>query len=54
MDLVQGWTVVNKIEKEDRWTIDELAARSKDLFGSRPTDTPPFAQLSIPADTGLK
>ncbi len=54
VDLVQGWTVVNKIEKDDRWTIDELAARSKELFGERSTGTPPFAQLAIPADTGLK
>lgn len=54
VDLVQGWTVVGKLEKDERWTIDELEKRSKDLFGSRSTDTPPFADLSLPAPTGLK
>ena len=54
VDLVQGWTVVNKIAKDDRWTIDELASRSKDLFGGRSTETPPFSDLTIPADTTLR
>ena len=54
VDLVQGWTVVNKIEKDGRWTLDELQKRSKDLFGDRPTGTPAFADLTLPAPTGLK
>ncbi len=45
---------MNKIEKNDRWTIDELTSRSKDLFGDRSTDTPPFADLTIPADTTIE
>ncbi|WP_292834172.1 SDR family oxidoreductase [Microbacterium sp.] len=54
VDLVQGWTTVSKIEKDGRWTLEELEARSKDLFGDRSTGTPAFADLTLPAPTGLK
>ncbi len=46
IDLVQGWTVVSKLQKDGRWTIDELVTRSKELFGDRSTDTPPFGQVT--------
>lgn len=46
VQLVQGWTVVSRLTKDQRWTVDELVARSGDLFGDRPTGTPPFADIS--------
>jgi len=46
VDLVQGWTVVNKLERDARWTIDELVTASKELFGGRSTDTPAFAEIT--------
>lgn len=35
--LVQMPTVVNRITKDGRWELDELAAAATDLFGDRPT-----------------
>ena len=29
---VKSWSTVEKIEKDDRWTVAELASRSKDLL----------------------
>lgn len=53
VDLVQGWTVVSKLQKDGRWTIDELVTRSKELFGDRSTDTPPFGDAisALPVDS---
>jgi NAD(P)-dependent dehydrogenase (short-subunit alcohol dehydrogenase family) len=52
IDLVQGWTIVNKLAKDARWTIDELVAHSKELFGDRSTDTPPFADVTSALPVG--
>lgn len=43
VQLMQGWTSVNAIRKDGRWTIDELTKASGELFGDRSSDTPPFA-----------
>jgi NAD(P)-dependent dehydrogenase (short-subunit alcohol dehydrogenase family) len=37
VQLVSGWKVESKIDKPDRWTLDELDDRWQDLFGDRPT-----------------
>jgi NAD(P)-dependent dehydrogenase (short-subunit alcohol dehydrogenase family) len=37
VQLVSGWTVESTIEKDARWTLDELDNRWRDLFGDRPT-----------------
>jgi NAD(P)-dependent dehydrogenase (short-subunit alcohol dehydrogenase family) len=36
VQLYQGWTVVQQIDKADRWEVAELAARIDELFGDRP------------------
>ena len=41
VQLVSGWSVESKIEKADRWTLDELDTGWRDLFGDRPTEPPP-------------
>jgi NAD(P)-dependent dehydrogenase (short-subunit alcohol dehydrogenase family) len=40
VQLVSGWSIENAIEKQDRWTLDDLDATWKDLFGDRPTSPP--------------
>ena len=40
VQLVSGWKVESAIEKEQRWTLDELDTRWRDLFGDRPTAPP--------------
>jgi NAD(P)-dependent dehydrogenase (short-subunit alcohol dehydrogenase family) len=40
VQLVSGWKVESAIEKDQRWTLDELDGRWKDLFGDRPTAPP--------------
>jgi NAD(P)-dependent dehydrogenase (short-subunit alcohol dehydrogenase family) len=37
VQLVSGWRVESAIDKQDRWTLDELDERWRDLFGDRPT-----------------
>ncbi|MEA2440601.1 MAG: hypothetical protein QOH76_2025 [Thermoleophilaceae bacterium] len=34
----QGWTVTDRAEKDDRWTVEELKAATKDW----PAGPPPF------------
>lgn len=38
VELTDGWRPVGSIEKEGRWTLDELETAWKDLFGDRPTE----------------
>jgi NAD(P)-dependent dehydrogenase (short-subunit alcohol dehydrogenase family) len=40
VQLVSGWKVESSIEKDQRWTLDELDSRWSDLFGDRPTAPP--------------
>jgi NAD(P)-dependent dehydrogenase (short-subunit alcohol dehydrogenase family) len=35
VQLYQGWTPVNEVRKDERWTPSELAARMDELFGER-------------------
>jgi hypothetical protein len=37
VQLVDGWRVESSIEQDGRWTLPELDARWRDLFGDRPT-----------------
>jgi NAD(P)-dependent dehydrogenase (short-subunit alcohol dehydrogenase family) len=37
VQLVSSWKVESAIEKDARWTLDELDQRWRDLFGDRPT-----------------
>ena len=37
VQLVSSWRVESTIEKQDRWTMDELDDRWRELFGDRPT-----------------
>ena len=37
VQLYQGWTPVAQLEKGDRWEPAELAERSEELFGGRPS-----------------
>jgi hypothetical protein len=37
VQLVSSWKVESSIDKPDRWTLDELDEKWKDLFGDRPT-----------------
>ena len=37
VELYQGWTPVAELQKDERWTVQELAARVPGLFGDRPT-----------------
>jgi NAD(P)-dependent dehydrogenase (short-subunit alcohol dehydrogenase family) len=46
VQLVSGWKVESSIEKDQRWTLDELDTRWSDLFGDRPTAPP--ARLAPP------
>jgi NAD(P)-dependent dehydrogenase (short-subunit alcohol dehydrogenase family) len=39
--LVENWTPYNTIDKGDRWSLDELAEASKQLFGDHPTSAAP-------------
>ncbi|MGH3556111.1 MAG: SDR family NAD(P)-dependent oxidoreductase [Mycobacterium sp.] len=48
IQLMQGWTKVNAINKDDRWTLDELTEASAELFGDRSTDTPTVSRDIIP------
>jgi hypothetical protein len=40
VQLVSGWSVESAIEKPERWTLDDLDDRWRDLFGDRPTEPP--------------
>jgi NAD(P)-dependent dehydrogenase (short-subunit alcohol dehydrogenase family) len=46
IELLEGWTIVSKLQKDSRWTMSELAERSKELFGDRSTDSPPSVGIS--------
>ena len=37
VSLVSSWKVESTIDKNDRWTLDDLDTQSKELFGDRPT-----------------
>jgi NAD(P)-dependent dehydrogenase (short-subunit alcohol dehydrogenase family) len=37
VQLVSSWRVESTIEKQARWTLDDLDERWRDLFGDRPT-----------------
>lgn len=51
VQLVQMPTVVNAIEKDDRWELDELPAKAAELFGDRPTQPVSFpVGSSLPVD----
>jgi NAD(P)-dependent dehydrogenase (short-subunit alcohol dehydrogenase family) len=39
---LQGWTPADKVEKDDRWTVDELAAKKADLVGPDGGKIPPM------------
>jgi NAD(P)-dependent dehydrogenase (short-subunit alcohol dehydrogenase family) len=40
--LMRGWTMVNAIEKGDRWTVKEIADRQDALFEGANSDVPPM------------
>jgi NAD(P)-dependent dehydrogenase (short-subunit alcohol dehydrogenase family) len=40
--LMQGWHLVNALEKGDRWTVKELSDRSDELFKGTNSDVPPM------------
>ncbi|HEY7135405.1 MAG TPA: SDR family oxidoreductase [Acidimicrobiia bacterium] len=40
--LMQGWHLVNTLEKGERWTVKELSDRSEDLFRGTNSDVPPM------------
>jgi NAD(P)-dependent dehydrogenase (short-subunit alcohol dehydrogenase family) len=40
LHLMEGWTMVGEIEQGERWSVDSIAARKKELFGDRRTGTP--------------
>jgi len=40
LHLMGGWDLVNTVETHGRWTIDELAAASGDLFGDQSRGLP--------------
>jgi len=37
-----GWSPAGKVEKDERWTVDELAAKNADLFGPDGGKIPPM------------
>lgn len=48
VELVQMPTVVNRIQKDGRWEIDELALAAKELFDDRPTRPAAFPSGQLP------
>lgn len=52
VQLVSSWKVESAIEKDDRWTLDELDDRWRDLFGDRPTAPAQRPAPPRPAATG--
>jgi NAD(P)-dependent dehydrogenase (short-subunit alcohol dehydrogenase family) len=42
VQLYQGWTPVAEVEKDERWTPEELAGRMDELFEGRPTTYSPL------------
>ena len=40
VQLVSSWKVESAIEKSERWTLDELDDKWRELFGDRPTAPP--------------
>jgi NAD(P)-dependent dehydrogenase (short-subunit alcohol dehydrogenase family) len=43
--VLQGWTSAGKLERDARWTVDELEAQAGDLFGGRDTGVPPLGVI---------
>ena len=52
VQLVSGWSVESAIEKPERWTLDDLDERWRDLFGDRPTAPPARLAPGRPPATG--
>ncbi|MEW6471555.1 MAG: SDR family oxidoreductase [Actinomycetota bacterium] len=50
VELLQPWVAVNEIKKDGRWTVDELAKASIDLFAGRSTDPPPIPKVELRID----
>ncbi len=40
LELYEGWHVVADLERDRRWTVEELAEAAPRLFGDRPTRAP--------------
>ena len=47
VELLQPWVAVNEIKKDGRWSVDELAKASIDLFAGRSTDPPPIPKVEL-------
>jgi NAD(P)-dependent dehydrogenase (short-subunit alcohol dehydrogenase family) len=47
VELLQPWIAVNEIKKDGRWTVEELAKASIDLFAGRSTDPPPIPKVEL-------
>jgi NAD(P)-dependent dehydrogenase (short-subunit alcohol dehydrogenase family) len=45
VQVMNGWSAAGKIQKDARWTVDELRDSVAKLFGSRSTDIPPFPSM---------
>jgi 3-oxoacyl-[acyl-carrier protein] reductase len=43
--VLQGWTSAGKLERDARWTVDELEAQAGELFGGRDTGVPPLGVI---------
>ena len=55
VQLYQGWTPVSEIQKDERWTPSDLAARIGQLFGDRPrayTPSPSPLRMTAGIDLG--
>ncbi|MFZ6003185.1 MAG: SDR family oxidoreductase [Actinomycetota bacterium] len=42
VDLVRSWTPIAKIDRGDRWTVDELIQQAPELFADSPTKPAAF------------
>jgi len=47
VELLQPWVAVNEIKKDGRWSVEELAKASIDLFAGRSTDPPPIPKVEL-------
>ncbi|HVE92717.1 MAG TPA: SDR family NAD(P)-dependent oxidoreductase [Actinomycetota bacterium] len=52
VSLVEQPHVVSSLNKDDRWTVEELAGKSAELFGDRPTSFADRTPLSSMASGG--
>jgi NAD(P)-dependent dehydrogenase (short-subunit alcohol dehydrogenase family) len=46
VELLQGWQPVSRIERDGRWTVEELLGASNELFGDRSTQPRPL-EISV-------